>query len=150
MSGRESRRAARRARRPHAQWHGSAASPRGSSFEFDSRMAYGMPSSIHVPLCISAAMSPPPQLPMLHLGWECRVAPPSLRVESGSGIRVESGRCLRKLLNIGPVDVTAFEFILPAVLTHGAKHSFTSLDGWEPKIGYLYHKEGRRTRGSLH
>ena len=41
MSGRESRRAARRARRPHAQWHGSAASPRGSSFEFDSRMAYG-------------------------------------------------------------------------------------------------------------
>ena len=69
MSGHESRRAARRARRPHAQWHGSAASPRGSSFEFDPRMAYGMPSSIHVPLCISAAMSPPP-LPMLHLGWK--------------------------------------------------------------------------------
>ena len=87
------------------------------------------------------------------------MAPPSLRVESGSraqgrkratlpskasstgfiGQRAPfTGRCMLLLfvhvpcpkLKIGVVDVTctAFDFILPAVLTHGAIHSFTSLD----------------------
>ena len=64
---------------PHARRHGAAASPGGGRgarggraeggaarregrAEFDSRMAYGMPST-GTPLCISAAMSPPPLPP---------------------------------------------------------------------------------------
>ena len=70
---------------PHARRHGAAASPGGGRgarggraeggaarregrAEFDSRMAYGMPST-GTPLCISAAMSPSP-FSMLHLGWK--------------------------------------------------------------------------------